>query len=513
MTTDAGVEAFIKHWRNIMTIYMQALSYRHGVSTVRFITPLALLTTLVSAGCYTLAPSNGGGQAAFTPPRSVEAEDIALPSGFQIEAIATGLTFPSAVVLDAEDQVYVVEAGYSYGPEYTRPRLLRVGSDGSHVEVATGTNAPWTGASFYDGDFYVSQGGHPGRIARIAADGSVVVIVDNLPSHGDHHTNSPVIGHDGFLYFAQGTATNSGIVGVDNFDFGWLKQYPLFHDTPGQDITLAGENFVSANPLTPELDDSATTGAFLPFGTPSKPGQVIPGEIPCTGAVMRVPLGGGPLELVAWGFRNPFGLAFAPGGSLYATENGFDERGSRPVFGGADYLWRIEKGLWYGWPDFAGGMPLTADYFGEASNKQPKFLLAQHPNEPPQPVGRLGVHSSSNGVSFSHAADFGYAGEAFIAQFGDMAPNVGKVTHPVGFRVVRVNVETGEVNDFATNEGSYNAPASKLNSGGLERPVDVKFSKDGLSLYIVDFGVMMVKKDGPEPVQNTGILWRVTRRR
>ncbi|HET6527998.1 MAG TPA: hypothetical protein VFG39_04535 [Balneolaceae bacterium] len=42
---------------------------------------------------------------------------------------------------------------------------------------------------------------------------------------------------------------------------------------------------------------------------------------------MRIPIEDGPVELVAWGFRNPHGLAFSPDGILYVTENGYDVRG------------------------------------------------------------------------------------------------------------------------------------------------------------------------------------------
>ncbi|UZJ77707.1 hypothetical protein [Fictibacillus sp. KU28468] len=38
----------------------------------------------------------------------------------------------------------------------------------------------------------------------------------------------------------QGTATNSGVVGKDS---GCLKEFRYFHDYPGQDITLNGQNF------------------------------------------------------------------------------------------------------------------------------------------------------------------------------------------------------------------------------------------------------------------------------
>ena len=180
----------------------------------------------------------------------------------------------------------------------------------------------------------------------------ITPLAEGLPSLGDHHTNGPVVGTDGKIYFGQGTATNSGVVGIDNATFGWLKRHPGFHDVPGQDVTLTGENFETDNPLTDDAGGKAETGAFLPFGTPSTSGQVIPGKVPCNGAIMRVPLAGGDIELVAWGLRNPFGLAFSPDGQLYAINNSYDVRGSRPVFGSGDLLWKIEEGKWYGWPDF-----------------------------------------------------------------------------------------------------------------------------------------------------------------
>ena len=56
------------------------------------------------------------------------------------------------------------------------------------------------------------------------------------------------------------------------------------------------------------------TGPFMPFGEAADSGQVIPGEARCGGAVFRIAPEGGEPELVAWGFRNPFGLAFSPEG-------------------------------------------------------------------------------------------------------------------------------------------------------------------------------------------------------
>jgi hypothetical protein len=149
-------------------------------------------------------------------------------------------------------------------------------------------------------------------------------LLSGLPSLGDHHTNGPAIGTDGWLYFGQGTATNSGVVGVDNYRFGWLMRNPGFHDVPCRDIVLTGENFLSDNPFREEPREGVITGAYVPFGTPTAAGQALPGRVPCNGAILRVRPEGGEPKLAAWGFRNPFGLAFSPDGRLYVTNNEYD---------------------------------------------------------------------------------------------------------------------------------------------------------------------------------------------
>jgi glucose/arabinose dehydrogenase len=468
-----------------------------------------------SVSCYSMRGSSGGGQTRFTPPRLVRAADVALPPGYRIEPVATELTFPVGVTIDDKGRVFVVESGYSYGEVWTTPRLLRIESDGKATPIASGTkNGPWNGVTYHQGAFYVAEGGEMegGRILRIAPDGTITPILTGLPSMGDHHTNGPVIGPDGALYFGQGTATNSAVVGEDNAQFGWLARQPKFHDTPCQDVTVTGQNFTSGNPLTPDANDRATTGAFSAFGTETRQGQVIPGAVPCNGAVMKVALQGGKPELVAWGFRNPFGLAFSPKGELYITDNSYDDRGSRPVWGTGDLLIAVKPGTWYGWPDYHGDHPLTEDRHDPPGGKpQPQFVLSKHPNVPPRPVAQLGVHSSSNGIDFSRNDSFGYVGQAFIAQLGDMAPTAGKVLRPVGFKVVRVEVGNGAIEDFAVNRGGTNGPASRLRSGGLERPVSLRFDPSGQSLYVVDFGVMTMTVKGASPQQRTGVLWRITR--
>lgn len=468
-------------------------------------------------GCAAVLASDGGGQVDEPPtgPRQPDPRDIALPDGYEARVVATDLTFPTQVTFDDQGRVYVTESGYSYGEVFLPARLLRIESARRHVPIATSDNGPWTGVVFHDGGFYVAEGGvvEGGRILRITPEGDATVLVGDLPSFGDHHTNGPVIGPDGWLYFGQGTATNSAVVGPDNADFGWLARHPDFHDTPCEDVVLTGEGFTSENPLAPgeEDDEAVRTGAYVPFGTATEPGRVIAGRLPCNGAIMRIPPQGGRVELVAWGFRNPFGLAFAPDGSLYSSENGYDERGSRPVYGAPDVLWRVESGAWYGWPDYVAGEPVWTERYRPAGGAPAARLLAEHPGDPPQPVARLGVHSSSNSFDFSRNAEFGWEGQAFVAQFGDQAPTVGEVRDPVGFRVVRVDVDRGVTTTFAVNRAG-GGPASKVGGHGLERPVAARFNPRGTALYVVDFGVLTMDERGAHPQKGTGVLWRISRR-
>jgi hypothetical protein len=168
-----------------------------------------------------------------------------------------------------------------------------------------------------------------------------------------------VVGPDEKLYFSQGAMTNSGIIGLDAYEIGWLARLPHSHDLPGLEVQLAGVNVRTPNPLEPG-DGEVETGAFVPFGTSTQPGQRVPAHLPATAAVMRCQLDGSALELVAWGLRNAYGLGFLPDGRLLAIDQGADDRESRPVGNAPDLLYEVRQGAWYGWPDFIGGDPVTA---------------------------------------------------------------------------------------------------------------------------------------------------------
>lgn len=159
---------------------------------------------------------------------------------------------------------------------------------------------------------------------------------------------------------------------------------------------------------------------------------------------------------------------------------------------GVMYFWKSGAGK-----GMAGRITRQGSLFGtmvlsHRANRQPSLCYGNIPTT-------FGVHSSTNGLDFSKNPEFGFQGEAFTAQFGDMSPVAGKVLYPVGFKIVRVNIDTGVVRDFAANKSKRNGPASWLGKGGFERPLSVKFDRSGSALYVVDFGMLKTDREGSYP--------------
>ncbi|MDP8924488.1 MAG: PQQ-dependent sugar dehydrogenase, partial [Chloroflexota bacterium] len=360
--------------------------------------------------------SLGAGPSAPGAGPLLQAADLDLTTGYRAEIVANGLSFASAVAVADDGTVYVAEAGFSYGLVQAPPRVLRVGLDGTTAVVAEGLVGPVAGLAVHDGRLFVS---HRNTISSIdLATGSRTDIITGLPSLGDHYNENVAIGPDGKLYITQGSATESGVVGPDNYLFGWLPQAPQFSDVPCRDLTLAGVNYTTGNPLTPDAVDTATTGAYLSFGTPSTPGQVVRGQVRCSGAVLRTNLDGSGLEVFADGFRNNYGLAFHPDGRLFVTEQGPDGRGSRPV-AGPDNLYEVVQGGWYGWPDFYGGVPVTdPSRVPPGRDAQAPVLLDPPPLARP-PLAQFPNHATAVGFDFSRSDAFAPVGQAFVALFGD----------------------------------------------------------------------------------------------
>jgi glucose/arabinose dehydrogenase len=428
--------------------------------------------------------------------RKLEPNDIVVPPGYKVDVFTEGLNTPINLVFTDTGEILVADAGVTDG----NGKVLRHTQMG-FVVVADGFFPPLTGINHYNGNIYVS---HRGFITIIKPDGKKEDVLAGLPSWGDHHNNRVVFGPDGKMYFGQGTATNSGIVGEDN---RWVKKYPFFHDYPGQRICLVGQNFVTNNFLTLSADDKAYTGAYSPFGVPTTQGEKVEGITAASGSILRANPDGSRLELVAWGLRNPFRIKFDSHNRLFATNHGMDERGSRHIANSPDEFQRIRPGVWYGWPDYTGGYPVTLPHFNPESKDQPTFLLSQHPMRPPSPVAVFPPHSAAMGFDFNYNPDFGPIGDVFAAEFGSEAPGTtgGRPLPQVGHRVSRIELKTGKRKNFAINRSGF--AATHTGDGGLERPIDVVFGPSG-DLFVLDMGLT---PEGANFIPNTGVVWRITR--
>jgi glucose/arabinose dehydrogenase len=494
---------------------------------------------LVSCSSNTISGTGGAGPGGIVQHGTHEGNDerrphvpepdpaqAKVPVGYKIEVFLKDLTYPTSAEFDDQGNFYVAEAGYSYGDPEAQPRILRISSAGSKETVTTSLNGPVNDLLWHKGKLYIS---HRGKISVL--EGSAVHdLITGLPSEGDHHNNQMAVGPNGKIYFGQGTASNSGVIGLDNDKMGWLKKHPQFHDIPAKEIELREEQFTTANPLKPG-SQRVQTAAFHPFGEVGPESNRVAGQTKASGTILRMNADGSELEVYAWGLRNPYGLACDQDGKLYASENGFDDRGSRPIANDKEDLYEIKEGAWYGWPDFASGIPVTDPRFKPEHGPAPQFLMANHPPVE-KPLLTFSKHSAATKMAFAQGDAFGRKGKLFLAFFGHMSPMTGKVEEHGGHRVVAIDLATMRQEVFLSKQdhhggkdeaGAQQKDAHEGHSGsehkgqkeesitaGPRRLVDVVFSPKGDALYVVDFGSLVVTTEAM-PIRKTGVIWRITR--
>lgn len=458
----------------------------------------------------------------------VSPADVRVPSGYRVEALLVGLSFPCGFACAPDGSVYIGEGGSTWPTRPAMPaRILRYHPDTGQVEQFTTEILPGArGLAVHDGGLYVSvKGGYFTEIHRYDLQTKErTVIVDTMPDGGWHEPGGPIFGPDGLMYFGQGSVSLQGV----NLPAGYsedVAKHPLAHDVPGQDVTLTGNNVWSRDPRTP-VPFLVATGPFKPFGVPARKGEVVKGQFWCNSAVWRARPDGSNPELLAWGIRNPYGMAITREGNLYVGDNDFEEKGDRAIAEDPDCIWHVKNAKqpygsvktpdWYGFPDLCkDGKPAWAPEHLPNRGK-PAEPLIENPPAWAGPAAYLEKpHSCMTQMEFCYAEAFApYQGHLFACEWGTMAPfNTNRpeaLDH--GFRVIHFDPAAppsmGQAEVFLQN--SQPGPASyRPGSGGIERPVSCRFSVDGQSFYVLDFGVATVSGNLMMSFAHTGVLWRI----
>jgi glucose/arabinose dehydrogenase len=470
---------------------------------------------------------------------------IRLPGGYEIRKVATGLTFPTSITWDDEGNTYVAEAGGTFLDEEDAPaRILRLG-DGDATEVVDLDGEVYpsiSGMTWHDGAFYVThrEMDLSGAVSRVTPDGEITQILGGIvDSKSDHQPNDVRVGRDGRMYVCVGVAGNSGFMDENMIPF--VQKEPDGHPTVAEDVVLRGVN-IELPDFRDDSSGTVRTGAFVPFGTETEPGQVIEGRDKCGGSILAFDPENAEatVEPLVWGLRNAIGVAWNRQGEMFVAENGYDNAPGRPIADNYDATYRVRAGAWYGWPDFTANLdPVTSPKYrptastiapqfvdGERQPRELSFLIDHQASglQRPDKSLVLGLHEVNSSPSKPDVApeSWGeYANQLFVPEYGDFQWVTNALRdNPTGSRVVVIDTE-GDSQQHARPfvQNAKPGPASEQGhpGEGLERPYDVKFGPDD-AMYIVDFGVQRVSRkriaDGHFPIEwdrETGVVWKVSR--
>lgn len=539
---------------------------------------------------------------------------INIPNGFTASVFASGLNMPTGIAFRGNSEqfkVYVLESGHGLpslcneqgnfgkgdfdptnpftpdilvfnkngqriGGPLGKPSAPGVGfqPEGPAVDIAF-ENGLRGGRLFATDSNQATHGNGQNNSSRIVtvdpSNGTVTPFITALPT-GDHPTEQLAF-RGKWIYWSQGSTTNSGVVGRDN---GGGKNQS---DIPCQTITLSNNVFDSGG--------GVFTSGYSPFGV-TQPGATIPaffnsftGKVRqgvCDGATLRARLDNPRvIQPVGWGHRNGYAIRFAPddhplAGALLVGEDGADERGARPSNGAPEVLSTDAQNpdgspVYHGWPDQYGFLASSQAVFNpvggpsddlcvfDASN--PPSLctpasLAQILSEdvpirdvlafPPAPIiaplALEAADSSFTGIDFVPRSFAGgpvgvnAALYSLEGDFGFSAPNATAPAPEVGHEVRLINFNGGsEWGDFDHHGGgpialnfqnfARNATGDQAfvtNINGFNRPTNIRFGPDGCA-YVVDYGAVrdlgadshfVGANNGPlVQIPGTGVIWKI----
>lgn len=545
-----------------------------------------------------LCPDN---TALFNPDHG---QDIVLPPGYKVSVFKSGLNFPTGIAFRGKGdhfEVYILESGHglpstcneqgSFGSGDFDPKnpftpdilvfndsgnLLRTlakptANDGLQpagpaVDIAfeKGLRGGRLFATDSNQATHAAGQNNSSRIVTVDKDtGHVTPFIEHLPT-GDHPTEQLAF-RDGWIYWSQGSTTNSGVVGRDNG--GGANQQGI----PCQDIVLSDNVFDSGG--------GVKTSGYSPFGTQRPSATVHAFESAshhgvCDGAILRTRLDTdhpeNSIEPFSWGYRNGYAIRFAPRhhalrGGLLVGEDGADERGARPSNNAPDNIQLASQNPdgtpdYHGWPDQYGFLASSQAVFNPVGGPGDD-LCVPDPNNPPsmctaaslaqilsedvplRPVLAFPPQEITDPLA-TEAADSSFTGIEFVpdsfvrgpvlqgavlyvleGDFGFSAANATEPAHEVGHEIKLINFSLpGRPLTLAISQFAHNNifdQAFVTGARGFNRPTNIRMGPDGCA-WVVDYGAVrdfgqagadtkfVGASNGPlVQIPGTGVIWRI----
>jgi hypothetical protein len=573
------------------------------------VAPFVTLPAVAQAATVT-NPLCSGESVLFNPDQG---QDIVLPTGFKVSVFVSGLNAPTGIAFLGNSQsfqVFVLESGHGlpsvcndqtafgsgdFDPTNPfTPDIKVYNQNGTLIRgplgkpTAAGGLQP-AGPAIDIAFEYGLKGGrlfatdsnqslrttgnnNSSRIVIVnPMTGTVTPFITGLPT-GDHPSEQLAF-KDGWIYWSQGSTTNSGVVGLDNGSGNNQS------DIPCQDITLSDNLFDSGN--------GQLTSGYSPFNTQNPGGTVkaffnsFTGKVRqgvCDGATLRALLSDpSVIQPVGWGHRNGYAIRFPPddhplAGQLLVGEDGADERGARPSSGAPESLSLDAQNpdgspVFHGWPDRYGFLPTSQAVFNPVGGPGDDLcvpdptnlpsmctpaslqkiltedvpirdVLAFPPQQITSPIAIEAADSSFTGIDFvpdvfvGGPVEPGAALYSLEGDFGFSAANATAPTNPPApaqeagheIKLINFNQLPGtplalKIQRFAHNIGFEQAFPDGLR--GFNRPTNVRFGPDGCA-YVVDYGAVrdfgqsdpaakfQVPGEGPlVQFPGTGVIWKI----
>ncbi|GAA0070196.1 PQQ-dependent sugar dehydrogenase [Clostridium sardiniense] len=220
---------------------------------------------------------------------------------------------------------------------------------------------------YKDGNIYLLSNEN---FILIDSNGESKILKSGLP-YGENMYRNLLVKNNSIL-ISIGSRTNAGVAKE-----GEKK------DISPINLELNGVNYGKEN-----------TGAFKDYGVKSSSGEKISGEEIGTASIIEFDINTGKYSLFASGIKSIKGYDINSRGEILATVCGIEESGERGAIRDTDYIYKITEGLWYGWPDFSGGDPITSPRFTNDKIIEPLI------KNPPEKIGQTPSyqHSSVNSL-------------------------------------------------------------------------------------------------------------------